>query len=84
MNNDGMTALCAGALLPESIGPYLALMGLGFALAILGHLARSRLMVAIGVLMVFLASLLLPLALQVFTDEPPPPGPRVPMATLPR
>ncbi|MQA73872.1 MAG: hypothetical protein GEU88_05930 [Solirubrobacterales bacterium] len=79
-----MSALAAAALLPESIGPYIALMGLGFAVAILGHLSRSRWMVAIGVIMVFLATVLLPLALQVFSDEPPPPGPNVPLAALQR
>ena len=79
-----MRALAAGALLPESIGPYVALMGLGFAVAILGHLSRSRWLVALGVLMVFLATVLLPLALQVFSDRPPPPGPKVPLATLAR
>jgi hypothetical protein len=78
-----MESLSAGALLPESIGPYIALMGIGFAVAILGHLSRSRWLVAIGVIMIFLATLLFPLALQILSDEPPPPGPRVPMATLP-
>jgi hypothetical protein len=34
------------------------------------------------VIMIFLATLLFPLALQIFSDEPPPPGPRVPMAAL--
>jgi hypothetical protein len=78
-----MESLSAGALLPESIGPYIGLMGAGFAVAILGHLSRSRWLVAIGVIMIFLATLLFPLALQIFSDEPPPPGPRVPMAALP-
>jgi hypothetical protein len=78
-----MESLIAGALLPESIGPYIGLMGAGFAVAILGHLSRSRWLVAIGVIMIFLATLLFPLALQIFSDEPPPPGPRVPMAALP-
>jgi hypothetical protein len=77
-----MEALGAGSLLPESIGPYIALMGIGFAVAILGHLAGSRWLVAVGVIIIFLASLLFPLALQIFSDEPPPPGPRVPMAAL--
>jgi hypothetical protein len=57
-------------------------MGIGFAVAILGHLAGSRWLVAVGVIIIFLASLLFPLALQIFSDEPPPPGPRVPMAAL--
>jgi hypothetical protein len=77
-----MESLSAGALLPESVGPYILLMGIGFAVAILGHLAGSRWLVAVGVIMIFLATLLFPLALQIFSDEPPPPGPRVPMAAL--
>ena len=77
-----MSTLSAGALLPESINPYIALMVAGFAIAILGHLSRSRWLVAVGLIMIFLATLLFPLALQLFSDEPPPPGPRVPMAAL--
>ena len=77
-----MEPLSAGAFLPESVGPYIALMGIGFAVAILGHLAGSRWLVAVGLIMIFLATLLFPLALQIFSDEPPPPGPRVPMAAL--
>jgi hypothetical protein len=67
-------------LLPHSIGPYIALMLAGFAVAITGHLARSRWLVACGVIMILLATLLFPLALQITTDEPPPPGPKVPLA----
>ncbi len=77
-----MNSLSAGALLPDSIGPYIALMVGGFLVAILGHLSRSRWMVAIGVIMIFLATLLFPLALQIFSDEPAPPGPTVPRASL--
>ncbi len=77
-----MWLLSAGALLPESIGPYVGLMLAGFAVAILGHLARSRWVVAVGLIMILLATLLFPLALQFFADEPPPPGPKVPLASL--
>jgi hypothetical protein len=77
-----MSSLRAAAFLPESIGPYLGLMVGGFVVAIYGHMARSRWMVAIGIIMVLLATLLFPLALQFFADEPPPPGPRVPIAQL--
>jgi sulfite exporter TauE/SafE len=77
-----MASLSSGALLPESIGPYIALMGIGFAVAILGHLSRSRWLVAVGVIMIFLATLLFPLALQIFSDDPPPPGPKVPIAAI--
>jgi hypothetical protein len=77
-----MTLLSAGALLPESIGPYVGLMLGGFVVAIYGHMARSRWLIAIGVIMIMLATLLFPLALQFFADEPPPPGPKVPLALL--
>lgn len=82
MNNDAMTLLSTAALLPDSIEPYLALMGGGFGVAILGRLAGSRWLVAVGVIMIMLATLLFPLALQFFGEEPPPPGPRVPIATV--
>src|SRR5687768_14340349 len=70
-----------GAILPDSIGPYIGLMAAGFMLGAYGHLARLRWLVAIGVIMIFLATLLFPIALQLFSDEPEPPGPRVPMAS---
>lgn len=72
------TATRLAAILPEAIEPYLALMLGGFVVAILGYLGRSRWMVAVGVIMIFLAALLFPIALQILHEEPPPPGPRVP------
>ncbi|MDX6581621.1 MAG: hypothetical protein QOI10_805 [Solirubrobacterales bacterium] len=77
-----MTLLRAGAFLPDSIGPYLGLMIGGFVVAAYGHLAKLRWLVAIGIIMIFLATLLFPLALQFFSNEPPPPGPKVPLALL--
>jgi hypothetical protein len=75
-----MAALSVAALLPDSIEPYLGLMAFGFLLGAYGHLIRSRWVVAVGVIMIFLATLLFPIALQLFSDEPAPPGPEVPMA----
>jgi hypothetical protein len=43
--------------------PYVALMLAGFVVGILGHLFRSRTLVTVGVLAVFLATFLLPLGL---------------------
>ena len=77
-----MSLLSAGAALPDTIEPYLGLMLGGFAVAIYGHLAGARWLVAIGILMILLATLLYPLALQFFADEPPPPGPDVPLALI--
>jgi hypothetical protein len=69
-----------GSFLPESIGPYIGLMIAGFVIGSIGHAARSRWLVLVGVIMILLATLLFPFALQVFEDEPPPPGPDVPIA----
>jgi hypothetical protein len=41
--------------------PYLILFGLGFLLGALGHLTQTKTLVALGVTMVFLATLILPL-----------------------
>ena len=77
-----MSLLSAGVALPDTIEPYLALMLGGFLVAIYGHLAGARWLVAIGIIMIMLATLLFPLALQFFAEEPPPPGPDVPIAAL--
>ncbi len=58
-------------LLPQTISPYLTLMVVGFAVGIAGHIYKSRLVVGLGILMIFAATLLLPLALVATEDEPP-------------
>ncbi len=59
------------ALLPHSIGPYIAVMLSGFAIGILGHLSSSRALVAAGVILIALGAFLFPVALTVTTDTPP-------------
>jgi hypothetical protein len=59
------------ALLPRSIGPYIGMMFVGFAIGILGHLSRARWLVAIGVILIFLGAFLFPLALNLTSDPPP-------------
>jgi hypothetical protein len=59
------------ALLPHSIGPYIALMLCGFAVGILGHLSSSRALVAAGVVLIALGAFLFPVALNLTTDTPP-------------
>lgn len=58
-------------LLPHSIGPYIGVMLCGFALGALGHLSRTRWLVAAGVALVFLGAFLFPVALNVTTRTPP-------------
>jgi hypothetical protein len=45
--------------------PFIALMVAGFAVGIFGYLYGSRFIVAIGVAMVFLATLLIPLIVNI-------------------
>jgi hypothetical protein len=47
----------------------------GFLIGIFGHLSRSRWLIALGIILVFLAAAGFPLALNVFSDQPKPPGP---------
>ena len=44
---------------------YIVLMGLGFLVGTAGHVVRSKVMVAAGILMIFLATVLLPLSAHV-------------------
>ena len=61
-------------LLPDTIGPYLTLMLVGFFVGVFGHILRNRLVVAIGIMLVFIATLLLPLAVIATEEEPETPG----------
>jgi hypothetical protein len=58
------------ALLPHAIGPYLYLMIAGFVVGTWGHMMKNRLVVAVGIGMIFLATLLLPLAVIATEDNP--------------
>lgn len=59
------------ALLPTSPGPYIALMLAGFAIGILGHLTRSRWLIASGIILIFLGAFLFPLAVNLTTEDRP-------------
>ena len=41
-------------------GPYIALFGLGFIVAVIGHIAQSKTVIAAGLLMIVLSTVLLP------------------------
>ena len=45
--------------------PFIITFGVGFGIGVLGHLYGSRLMVAFGIAIVFVATLVLPLALSI-------------------
>jgi len=67
--------MATAGILPHSIGPYVSLMIAGFVIGIVGHLFRLRWLVAVGILMIFLAALALPVALNVTSEQPDAPGP---------
>ena len=61
-----------GQMLPPQGGdfqvsptPFIMLLGLGFLVAAFGHLVRSRTIITTGVLMIFLATVAIPLALAI-------------------
>ena len=43
--------------------PYIAIFVIGFMVAVLGHIAQSKTLIATGLLMIFLSTVLLPLAI---------------------
>ena len=64
-------ALSLATLLPQSAGPYIALVLIGFVTGILGHLSSSRWLVAAGIVLIFLGAFLFPLALNLTEGTPP-------------
>ncbi|HYP55413.1 MAG TPA: hypothetical protein VEQ41_03810 [Solirubrobacterales bacterium] len=64
-------ALSILAMLPESGVPYVALLAAGFGIGILGHLAGSNRLVAVGIALVFLGAFLLPLLVNLTESTPP-------------
>ncbi len=61
-----VASLVVFADLRTSPDPYIAMMLGGFAVGVFGYLYGSRFIVGIGVALIFLSTLLLPLALNVF------------------
>jgi hypothetical protein len=43
--------------------PYLAVFVIGFMVAVLGHVAQSKTLIAAGLLMIFMSTVLLPVAI---------------------
>lgn len=76
----GIWGMVAGAVgfLPERLAPYISLMLVGFFIGTLGHISRSKWLVATGILLVFLATCLFPLVLLAGEENRPlAPDPRL-------
>ena len=63
-------ALPLADFLPRTLGPYVTLMMVGFGVAICGHIFRWRLAVAAGILMIFAATVVFPLAINLSQETP--------------
>lgn len=59
------------AFLPRDIWPYMALMIAGFVVGLGGHLLQMKPMILIGVLMIFVATVVFPIAINIAHDTPP-------------
>ena len=64
--------LGAGLVLAQDTGdfstspwPFIILFGAGFGIGVLGHLYGSRVLVGFGIFIVFIATLILPLAINI-------------------
>ncbi len=66
------------ALLPNSPGPYVAMLLIGFATGALGHMVRQRWLVVVGVALIFFGALFFPIAVKLTTDKGPPPAQTAP------
>jgi hypothetical protein len=60
------------AALPQTPGPYIAIVGAGFAVGIVGHVFRWRWLVGVGIALIVLGALLLPFAAGIPSDEKSP------------
>jgi hypothetical protein len=49
------------AAFQPDITPYVALMGFGFLVGVIGHIIRSNLLIVLGIAVVFFAIVILPL-----------------------
>jgi hypothetical protein len=66
--------LLPSAALPHSPGAYIAIVLVGFAIGILGHLTKVRWLVGVGIALIVLGALLLPFAAGIPSNEKSPPA----------
>ena len=62
--------MVAASFLPDTTGPYLALLIVGFVVGGYGHLAKMRWLVIFGILLVLAATVMFQIALQTLPNPP--------------
>jgi hypothetical protein len=62
------------AALPHSLGPYIAIVVVGFAVGTCGHLFKARWLVGVGIALIVIGALLLPFAAGIPSGERSPPA----------
>jgi len=66
--------LLPSAALPQTPGPYIAIVLVGFAVGTCGHLFKVRWLVAVGIALIVAGALLLPFAAGIPSNEKSPPA----------
>ena len=66
--------LLPSAAIPHSLGPYIAIVLVGFVLGTCGHLFKLRWLVAVGIALIVIGALLLPFAAGIPSTEKSPPS----------
>jgi hypothetical protein len=66
--------LLPSAALPHSLGPYIAIVLVGFFVGTCGHLFKVRWLVGVGIALIVVGALLLPFAAGIPSSEKSPPG----------
>ena len=66
------------AMVPDEMGPYVALLLAGFAVGVAGHLFEAPLAGRRRDPDDLPSTFLLPVAINIFEDDPNPPGPNIP------
>ncbi|HVV90422.1 MAG TPA: hypothetical protein VHB53_08005 [Solirubrobacterales bacterium] len=62
------------AALPHSLGPYIAIVLVGFFVGTCGHLFKMRWLVGVGIALIVIGALLLPFAAGIPSSQKSPPG----------
>ena len=64
------SGVLTASFLPESTGPYLVVLIIGFVIGAYGHLAKLRWLVVFGILLILAATVMFQIALRTLPNPP--------------